>query len=649
MARRTAPYGSWRSPITAEMIAAGTVGLSQVVLDGEDILWMEGRPAERGRNVVVRRPPGGGPAQDVTAAGHSARTRVHEYGGGAYAASGGAVYYANFDDQRLYRHRPGSPPEALTPAGADRRYADLEIDSRRGRLIAVREDHSGAADSAEAVNEIVSVCAEPGASEPVRVLVSGADFYSNPRVSPDGSRLCWLQWNHPNMPWDGCELWTGDLGAGGVTGPRLVAGGEGESIFQPEWSPSGALFFVSDRSGWWNIYRAAGAGADPEALCPTEAEFATPAWVFGMRTYGFAAEDRIVCAYARSGEWSLGMLDARTGELAPFDLPYSDFSCVRVGGGSAVFRAGSATLSPRIVRLDLATGEAEPVSPPPSVSVPEGALSVPEAMEFPTEGGATAHCFFYPPASAEFEGPESERPPLLVKIHGGPTAAATSTLSMGVQYWTSRGVAVADVNYGGSTGYGTEYRRRLSGEWGVVDVADCVAAARHLARRGDVDGDRLAIDGGSAGGFTTLAALTFRDVFRAGASFYGICDLEALARDTHKFESRYLDGLIAPYPERADVWRERSPINHIGRLRRPVIIFQGLEDRIVPPNQAEMIVAALRDRGVPVAYLAYEGEQHGFRQAANIRRTLEGELYFYSRIFGFELAEPVEAVRIENL
>ncbi len=649
MARTTAPYGSWRSPITARMAAAGTVGLSQVALDAGHVYWVEGRPAEGGRNVVVRRGAGGGPAQDAIPEGHSARTRVHEYGGGAFAADGGTVYYANFSDQRLYRHRPGGAPEALTPDGADLRYADLEVDRARGRLIAVREDHT-AAGGGEARNEIVSVPARPGEG-PVRVLASGADFYSSPRVSPGGGRLCWLQWNHPDMPWDGCELWAADLGGdGAVTGARLIAGGPGESIFQPEWSPGGALHLVSDRSGWWNLYRAdeRGDGAELRALCPMEAEFATPAWVFGMRTYGFAAEDRIVCAWTSGGTWSLGMLDARTGELAAFDLPYTDYSCVRVGGGAAVFRAGSAAEAPRIVRLDLAAGGAEPVSSPPALGLPAAALSAPEAIEFPTEGGARAHCLFYPPASAEFEGPRGERPPLVVRIHGGPTGAASSTLSMGIQYWTSRGFAVADVNYRGSTGYGTAYRRALGGAWGVADVDDCVAAARHLVARGDADGERLAIAGGSAGGFTTLAALTFRDVFCAGASYYGISDLEALARDTHKFESRYLDGLVAPYPERADVWRERSPINCVERLSRPVILFQGMEDRVVPPNQAEMIVEALRERGLAVAYVAYEGEQHGFRRAENIVRTLEGELYFYSRIFGFEPADPIEPVPIDN-
>lgn len=651
MPKRTLPYGSWPSSITADLIVRGTVSLSQIMLDGQDIYWVEGRPAEKGRNVVVRRRGIGGPFEDLTPEDHNVRTRVHEYGGGAYTVSDGTLFYSNFRDQRIYRHRCEEGPLALTPEGVDLRYADAAVDADRRRLIAVLEDHSDNAPDDEAANKIVAVSFDPDVEVQQHVLLSGADFYSNPRLSPDGLRLCWLQWNHPNMPWDGCELWVGEIDDRGVADPRRVAGGVDESIFQPEWSPAGILHLVSDRSGWWNLYRMVETSAGPvlEPVYPMEAEFATPAWVFGMRTYGFEEADRIVCAYVRQGEWSLGLVDAAKGEMNRLELPYSDYSNVQVGDGFAIVRAGSPTTAPAIVHIDLATGASSAVSRPAAVDVEEESLSVPEAIEFPTEGGQTAHCFFYPPKNSTFVGPDDEKPPLLVKIHGGPTAAATSTRSLAIQYWTSRGIAVVDVNYGGSTGHGTAYRRRLTGRWGIVDVDDCVNAARHLVDLGYVDGDRLAIDGGSAGGFTTLAALTFRDIFRAGASYYGVSDLEALARDTHKFESRYLDGLIAPYPEQAEVWRDRSPIHHVDRLDRPVILFQGLEDKVVPPNQAEMIVEALREKGLAVAYVAYEGEQHGFRQAANIKRTLEGELYFYSRVFGFELAEEIEPIPIDNL
>jgi dipeptidyl aminopeptidase/acylaminoacyl peptidase len=651
MTKKTAPYGSWPSPITADLIVAGTVSVSQVALDGDHVYWVEGRPAEKGRNVVVRRGPDGA-VEDVTPGGHNARTRVHEYGGASYVVADGTVYYSNFADQRLYSQRPGEDPKPLTPEGIDLRYADACVDVQGRRLITVREDHSDLARTGEAVNEIVCVSIDPEMGAPEEVLVTGADFYSNPRLSPDGSRMSWLQWNHPNMPWDGCELWVAQVGDAGLTRATKVAGGARESIFQPEWSPEGVLHFLSDASGWWNLYRLPRSGegsGEPEPLCEKEAEFATPAWVFGMRTYGFASGDSIVCTYAERGSWTLATLDTASGQLTPFGLPYTDYSSIKVDGNVAVFRAGSPTRGAEIVQLDLSSGETTVVSRPSSLELDEANLSVPEAVEFPTEDGHTSHAFYYAPTNAKFNGTGDEKPPLLVKIHGGPTGATSSTLSLSIQYWTSRGFAVADVNYGGSTGYGTAYRRRLNDNWGIVDVDDCVNVARFLADRGDVDGDRLAIDGGSSGGFTTLAVLTFRDTFHVGTSYYGVTDLEALARDTHKFESRYLDGLIAPYPEQAEVWRERSPIYNVDKLDRPVILFQGMEDKIVPPNQAETMVAAVREKGLPVAYVAYEGEQHGFRQAANIKRTLEGELYFYSRILGFELAEDIEPVPIDNL
>ncbi|HEX8686972.1 MAG TPA: S9 family peptidase, partial [Pyrinomonadaceae bacterium] len=482
-----------------------------------------------------------------------------------------------------------------------------------------------------------------------RVLVEGNDFYAAPRLSPDGSRLAWQTWNHPNMPWDGCELWVAELDEGGaVAGSRRVAGGEEESVFQPQWSPAGTLYFVSDRGGWWNIYRLGEDGA-AEAVYEAEAEFGLPQWVFAMSTYAFASEERIVCAYATGGEWNLGALDTRTKRLERFDLPYNDISYVRADENRAVFRAGSPTLRTSVVELDLKTRETRVLRRASEVTIDEAYVSTPRAVEFPTESGRTAHAFYYPPRNPDFAAPEGERPPLLVKCHGGPTSAASSTLRLETQYWTSRGIAVLDVNYGGSTGYGREYRQRLNGEWGVVDVDDCVNGAKYLIEQGEVDPARCVITGGSAGGYTTLNALTFRDTFRAGASHFGIGDLTVFVGDTHKFESRYLERLIGPYPERADLYRERSSINFTDRLSCPVIFFQGLEDKIVPPNQAELMVEALRKKRLPVAYVAFEGEQHGFRKAENIKRALEGEFYFYSRVFGFQPADEVEPVEIENL
>ena len=638
---QTAPYGSWKSPITADLLVSNTIAHERILIDGDDVYWVETRPSEGGRSVVVRR-TSAGEISDITPSGFNARTRVHEYGGGAYTVEQGAVYFSNFADQRLNRQTPGAGPEPLTPAG-DWRYADYVIDRPRQRMICVREDH---ADSRrEAVNTLVSIPLDGG---PGRTLVAGADFYATPRLHPGGARLAWLAWNHPNMPWDGTELWTGEIDATGRIGEcRKVAGGREESIFQPAWSPAGVLHFVSDRSGWWNLYRWHAGRAEP--LCEMEAEFGVPQWGLGMSTYGFAAPDLVVCAYAQRGIWKLAALDTARGRFDGIETGCSDISCVAATTGRAVFRGASPTEGPAVVGVDVGSRRVAVLGRAATAAVAPDYISVPEAISFPSTNGLSAHAFLYRPSNRACAGPPGEKPPLLVKSHGGPTAAATIGLSMAIQYWTSRGFAVLDVNYGGSSGYGRDYRQRLAGAWGIVDVDDCVNGARYLADRGDVDGRRLAIDGGSAGGYTTLCALTYRDTFSAGASYYGVSDLEALARDTHKFESRYLDGLIAPYPDERDVWVERSPIHHTDRLSCPVILFQGLEDKIVPPNQAEMMAGALRAKGLPVALVLYEGEQHGFRRAENIRRSLEGELYFYSRVFGFPVADPIEPLPIENL
>ncbi|MET0647011.1 MAG: prolyl oligopeptidase family serine peptidase [Pyrinomonadaceae bacterium] len=641
-----APYGSWKSPITSDLIVSATVGLGQIVLEGADTYWIEMRPSEGGRNCVVRRAPDG-TISDVTPQGFNARTRVHEYGGGDFAVHDGAVYFANFADQRVYRQQTATaPPQPLTPEGKFR-YSDFVVDTARGLVYAVREDHAD--EGREAVNTLVILSLEGANEDGGRVIASGNDFYSTPRVSPDGSRLAWLNWSHPNMPWDGCELWVGDLNADGTVGDsRLVAGGAEESIFQPEWSPSGTLYFVSDRNNWWNIYRLSEDGS-AEVVHEAEAEFGLPQWIFAMSTYAFASDDLIVCAYARRGDWSLGLLDTRSKTLEQLELPYTDITYVRADSSRAVFRAGSPTVRAAVVELDLGTRETSVLRRASEVAVNPAYVSTASAVEFPTAGGRTAHAFYYPPRNQDFAAPEGEHPPLLVKCHGGPTSAASSTLRLDTQYWTSRGIAVLDVNYGGSTGYGREYRLRLNGEWGVVDVDDCVNGAKSLIEQGEADAARCVITGGSAGGYTTLNALTFRDTFRAGASHFGIGDLTVFVGDTHKFESRYLERLIGPYPESKDLYYERSSINFTEQLSCPVIFFQGLEDKIVPPNQAELMVEALRKKRLPVAYVAFEGEQHGFRKAENIKRALDGELYFYSRIFGFPLAEPVEPVEIENL
>jgi dipeptidyl aminopeptidase/acylaminoacyl peptidase len=646
---QTSPYGSWKSPITADLIVAGTIGLGQLAIDGEDIYWIEGRPAEAGRSVIVRRTPDGKTA-DLTPPPLNVRTRVHEYGGGAFVVKDGTIYFSNFADQRLYRQTPNSEPQPLTSilvqgeSGKERRYADGVIDSQRGRMICVCEEHTRG--SREPVNTLVSINLENGAD--LQLLVSGSDFYSSPRLSPDGSQLAWLCWNHPNMPWDGTQLWVAQFQEDGSVGEgECIAGGVNESIFQPEWSPDGVLHFVSDRTGWWNLYRWQG-DREIEPLWEMTAEFGLPQWVFGMSTYGFESADRIICAYTQEGCWYLGSLDVQRKQLQVMETPYSEITSLQVGRGYAVFIAGAATQSTAIVQMDLGTRQIEVLRCSSESSIEGGYLSTPQAIAFPTAQGFTAHAFFYPPQNQDYTAPPGEKPPLIVKSHGGPTASTSSSFNLKIQYWTSRGFAVLDVNYGGSTGYGRDYRQRLNGQWGIVDVDDCANGAKYLADQGLVDSQRLSIAGGSAGGYTTLCALTFRNIFQAGASYYGVSDLEALATDTHKFESRYLDRLIGPYPERQDLYKLRSPINFTDQLSCPVIFFQGLEDQIVPPNQAEIMVAALKAKALPVAYIAYEGEQHGFRRAENIKRTLDAEFYFYSRIFGFEPAEPIEPVPIYN-
>lgn len=635
------PYGSWKSPITPDLITSASIRLSMVTIDGHDIYWIERRASEGGRNVIVRR-AADGTISDLNPPPFNARTRVHEYGGGDYVVSNGTIYFSNFADQRIYRMTPGTEPKPIT-LEANMRYADYIVDQRRNRLICVREDHTDT--TREAVNTLVSVALD--GSGHVEELVAGNDFYATPRLSPDEAQLAWLTWKHPNMPWDGTELWVGDIVDGQVVTGRRVAGGPRESIFQPAWSPDGILHFVSDRSGWWNLYRLQDGAY--QALCPDEAEFGMPQWVFGMSSYGFASSERIICCYGQHGNDHLASLDTTTSTLTPFHLPYTVISEVHVANNQVVFMGAAPDIPEAVVLLDLDTSNTEVLRSSSIIALDTAYFSMPHAIEFPTEHEKTAFAFFYPPRNPEYVAPSDQLPPLLVKSHGGPTSATTSEFDLENQFWTSRGFAVLDVNYGGSTGYGREYRERLNGQWGIVDVDDCINGAKYLVKRGDVDGNRLAITGGSAGGYTTLCALTFRDVFKVGASYYGIGDIESLLADGHKFESRYDSTLIGPYPEARELYHQRSPLYYTDQLSVPVIFFQGSEDKVVTPNQAESMVVALRAKKVPVAYILFEGEGHGFRRAENIKRALEAELYFYSRVLGFELADKVEPVEIENM
>lgn len=621
--RIVAEHGFWKSPITADLVAGKSIRIGEPALDGGEVYWLEGRPAEGGRMALVRCGRDGN-VRDLLQAPSSVRTGVHEYGGGAYAVLNGTVYFSEARDRLLHRLGPDGRSQALTADGPQR-YADLEVDAARERIIAVCEDHSES--GREARQSLVAIASGPN-MQPVRCLLTGSDFYSNPRVSPDGARLCWLQWQHPNMPWDGTELWVGNLGAdGGLEEREKVAGGANESIFQPQWSPAGELHYVSDRTGYWNLYLYDG-GAVP--LHAREAEFGQPQWVFRMSTYGFAHDGRILAAYCEHGSWSLGLLDG-SGELDPVHAPYSQIDSVTVRGTEAVFRAASETQAPALARLDLGSRRIETLRE--SAEIPEQVrsyFSAPSSEYFRSEDGTAVHAFLYKPYNPDFEAPPEEKPPLIVRVHGGPTAAASDALSLTVQFWTSRGFAVADLNYGGSTGFGRAYRERLNGQWGVVDVADTVAAARHFVAQGQADESRLIVKGGSAGGYTALCCLAFRDVFAAGASYYGISELAGLAEETHKFESRYHDTLIGEWPAQEALFRERSPLGRAGHVKAPAIFFQGSEDPVVPKAQTEAMVAALRLGGVPVAYYLFEGESHGFKEAVHIRQALEAELGFYA-------------------
>jgi len=643
-----APYGSWKSPITTDLIVGETIWLGgPIIIERGETYWIEGRPAEAGRSVIVMRRLNG-QIVDITPKPFNVRTRVHEYGGGAYTVADSVVFFSNFNDQRLYKLKPDSTPVPITP-DTSFRYADCVFDKHHRRLIGIREDHS--ASGQEAVASIVSI--DPTLCDEGRVIVSGNDFYSSPRVSPDGNRLAWLTWNHPFMPWDGTELWVGRLKQDGTMDQRTrVTGGANESIFQPEWSPDNVLHFISDRSGWWNLYRWREDASSPwvEPLCEMACEFGIPQWVFGQSTYAFESPNRIICTYIQESSTHMAILLTDNGKLDQIKLPYSGIRFLRATAGKAAFIADSPIQPPAIIQFDVIKGKVEVIRRETDVFIDSGYLSRPEEIQFPTENGLTAFGVYYRPQNQDYVAPLHTKPPLVIVSHGGPTGAAHYGLSLeSVQYWTSRGIAVCDVNYGGSTGFGRKYRERLLGKWGIVDVDDCANAARYLENRGLVDGNRLIIRGESAGGYTTLAALTFRKIFKAGASYYGVSDLEAIAKDTHKFESHYLESLIGPYPEKRDSYVQRSPIHFTDRLSCPIIFFQGLEDKVVPPDQAVKMFDAVKSKGIPTAYVPFEGEQHGFRRAENIKRALEAELYFYSTVFGFQLTENIEPVEIKNM
>ena len=638
------PYGSWPTPITSELVVRAARVPGGVRVDGDDLWWSEMRPEEGGCIALLRRSPDGAFTEVVTAP-TSARTAVHEYGGAAWWVDRGVLWYADWATQRLHRVEPGGEAVALTPEPTmprGLRYADGSVSPDGRTLLVVQEEHH--ADGREPSNTIVRLAAD--APSTPEVVVRGPDFVADPRWRPDGAAFCWLEWDHPDMPWDATRLVVEQGG-----NRTVVAGADGgESVCQPTWAPDGSLWFSSDRTGFWSLYRWT-AESGPQVMVDLGKDIGHAQWVFGLRCFTFLDDGRVALRYTANGIDRLAVWEPDFGRVTDVDVAYTVFDQLQAHGSSVVCIAASPSREAEVVQIDT-DGGTETLVPARDLGLDASWFSQPEAIEFPTAGGATAHGLFDPPTNPGASAPAGERPPLLVMIHGGPTSAARPMLQLAKQYWTSRGFAVVDVDYRGSTGYGRAYRELLRGQWGIADVEDCVAACEFLAERGDVDPERLCIRGGSAGGFTTLAALAREDTpFAAGGDSFGVADLEALAADTHKCESRYTDSLVGPWPEARATYEARSPIFHTDRIDRPLAVFQGLDDPIVPPNQAEMIVDALREKGVPVAYVAFPGEQHGFRQAANIRASLDGELSFYAQVLGFDLPaeEGITPIEVENL
>jgi dipeptidyl aminopeptidase/acylaminoacyl peptidase len=633
------PFGSWDSPITSEHLTKDKVRFGTVHVFQDAVYWTESRPNEKGRGALMRFHQG--KIEEALPSTFNVRTRVHEYGGNCYAMCNDTLVFSSFPSNNLYFFKQS--PEQITK-DENMRYADPHWSEKRNTLFLVCEDHNN---EGEPGNYLVSLEGKKAALP--KKIAAGHDFYSSPIPSPEGTHLAWISWNHPNMPWDGTELWMAKFDENGsLVDPILVAGGLEESILEPKWGKDGSLYFLSDRSGWWNLYRKK--GDKIEALHPMEAEFGIPKWLFGMNRYDFIdGGKKILCIYTMKGSDYLATIDLETKAFTPIACPYTTLGELAATSDGAVFIGSNAKEPASIVYWKQKDNEFTVIKSSGQPAIDPSYFSVPEFIEFPTEGGKTAYALFYPPTNPQCTPKKGELPPLLVLSHGGPTAHVTESLNLKIQFWTSRGFAVMDVNYGGSTGFGRAYRERLKRNWGVVDVDDCTNAALYLAKIGKVDRNRLAISGGSAGGYTTLASLTFKDCFKAGASYYGVSNLIALAEDTHKFESRYLDKLVGPYPEKEEIYKKRSPLYHTEQLSCPIILLQGSEDKIVPPNQSQAMHVTLKEKKIPTAYLLFEGEQHGFRNAENIRRAIEAEYYFYSQIFHFEPTSDVHPIAIDNL
>jgi dipeptidyl aminopeptidase/acylaminoacyl peptidase len=638
---RPAPYGSWASKLSAEALSGARVNLGDLRSVRDKLYWTQTMPAAGGISALFSM-DADARAMPVTPEGINVRTRVHEYGGAPYVVAGDTVYYSQYSDQRLYALKAGGTPTALTPAGY--RFADCKAGSGQSvdSLICVREDHTNPSNVRNALVRVP--LPEGGAGE---VLYGESDFVAYPRQSPDGRRLAFIAWNHPHMPWDATELKVATLNEHGIDAPVTVAGGPAESVVDPQWDTDGTLYFISDRSGFWNLYAWKDGGVQP--IWTHAADFATPLWVLGQTHYALTGHGSAIVCFGERGLQHLAVVDLRRGTGRVLPLPYVKFSdFAQIDATHVAALAGSAHAPDAIVSIDINTGLVKTLHEGGTALLPQANISLAIPLSFPSANGRTAHAFYYPPLNPDFRAPPGTLPPLLTLVHGGPTAQASPTYSSKIQFWTSRGFAVADINYGGSSGFGRAYRQELNGEWGVVDVEDVIAAVRFLGETKRADPARVAISGGSAGGYTVLAALSTSDVFKAGADYYGISDMTVLARDTHKFESRYLDSLIGPLPQSQAVYDERSPLHHLDGFRSPLIVFQGADDAVVPPNQSALIVDALRSRGIPLAYVLFPGEGHGFRKPENIVRSLQSELSFYGQVFGFTPADKLPPLTIER-
>lgn len=654
----TLHYGEWSSPITARLVASNIASHSQIQALDEEIYWLESLPEENNRHVIVcQRMEQGkarGEARIITPPDFNIRSQVHEYGGGAYLITQNekklkTAFFCNFEDQRVYKQViDEGPPEPLSPEGPYR-YADFCLDKKHQRLLAVRENYTQMqkhlSDYPE--NEIVIIDIQSGETD---VLIRGADFFSSPRISPDGKKLCWLCWNHPQMPWDGTECWVAELNEYGLPISGVKAAGDtDESVFQPQWSPDNTLHFISDRSGWWNLYRQTTAN-EAEALCSMEAEFGRPQWIFGQSCYDFDEENNIVCCYNQNGFWRLTKLNIKNGsnELLYHEETFADIGFVKSFGNQCVFVASFADKAEEIHFYDFEQQHNTALKSAHPLPIDKAYISKAESISFKVKDDSDVQGFYYPPSNKDYIISDSP-PPLIIKSHGGPSSATNSALDLSLQFWTSRGFAVFDVNYRGSTGFGRAFREKLKNGWGKIDVEDCISAAEHLVAINKADKNRLIIRGSSAGGYTTLCTLTFKDTFKAGASYYGISDIKTLAEDCHKFESCYVENLMGPLPEQKDLYYERSPIHFPEQLSCPIIFFQGSKDHVVPRNQARTMVSELKKKNLPVAYVEFEDEYHGFRQTKNIIQSLENELFFYRKVLGFRNPEDLPEVDIFNL